>query len=169
MTSPLLPYVNSYLLLQSTGVPVVVNGRIIASPTSKFILECYLARQDSSGTSTGGDHLPLQSSPGDSFPGVSGDVYLYRGYALRYAPVGSTYTLNDPIPPGLVWTQLVSTKKPAWLIPGATGQHQHGAEDPKYAVIERPTGRYGGTGVDAIISASIGGIPIIVRSGDLIN
>jgi hypothetical protein len=169
MTSPLLPYANSYLLLQSTGAPAVLSGRIIAGPNGYFVVQCYLTRQDSTGTSTGADYLPTQTSPGSGFPGTSGDVYLYRGYALRYTPVTAQYTLADPLPASTVWTNLLSTNKPVWLAPGISGKHLQGNEDIKYTVVERPTGKYGGIAIDEIVSTNIGGIPITVRSGDQLN
>lgn len=169
MTSPLLPYANSYLLLQSTGVPAVLSGRIISTPNAYFVVQCYLSRQDSTGTSTGADYLPSQSTPGSNFPGTSGDVYLYRGYALRYAQVTSEYELGDALPTGTTWTQLLSTTKPVWLASGISGKHLQGNEDIKYAVVERPTGKYGGTNIDLTVSVNIGGVPITVRSGDVLN
>jgi hypothetical protein len=169
MSSPLLPYANSYLLLESTGAPVVSDGRITTTVEGKFLVHCYLTRQDSASTTTGADYIPTQSSPGNTLPGSSGDVYLYRGYALRYAEVDEEYELGDALPAVNSWVSLLSTTKPDWLSAGVSGQHQQGSEQPKYTTIERATGKYGGTNIDVTVSVNIGGIPVTVRSGDLLN
>jgi hypothetical protein len=169
MTSPLLPYANSYLLLESAGVPTVSDGRITTTTEGKFLVHCYLTRQDSTGTTTGADYIPTQASPGNTLPGSSGDVYLYRGYALRYAEVDDEYELGDALPATNSWVSLLSTTKPDWLDAGVSGKHLQGSEQPKYTVIERATGKYGGTNIDVTVSVNIGGIPITVRSGDLLN
>ena len=36
MASPLAPYVNSYLLLEDTGIPEVVDGRIVVDAGQKY-------------------------------------------------------------------------------------------------------------------------------------
>lgn len=169
MSSPLLPYANSYLLLESTGAPTVSGGRITATVDGKFLVQCYLTRQDSTGTTTGADYIPTQASPGNTLPGSSGDVYLYRGYALRYVEVDEEYELGDALPAENSWISLLSTTKPSWLSAGVSGQHQQGSEQLKYMTIERVTGKYGGTNIDLTVSVNIGGIPITVRSGDLLN
>ena len=169
MTSPLLPYANGYLLLESTGAPTVSDGRITATVEGRFLVHCYLTRQDSAGTTTGANYVPTKDTPGSVLPGSSGDVYLYRGYALRYAEVDEEYELGDVLPTANSWVSLLSTTKPDWLSAGVSGQHLQGGEQPKYTVIERATGKYGGTNIDQTVSVNIGGIPITVRSGDLLN
>lgn len=164
MTSPLLPYANAYLLVPTLGTPSVVAGRITQPASTLYLLHCYLKRQDSTGTSTGADYLPTQLSPGDRLPGTSGEAYLYRGYALRHQAVASDFTFTSPIPTAN-WLPLTST--PTWLPPGTACQHLQGTETPKPCRIERNTGRYGGTQIDALLVAEIGGIPLTIRSGDL--
>ena len=58
MASPLAPYVNSYLLLENTAAPTVVNGRIVAGAGQKYVVECFLTRMEEKVTSTGADYLP---------------------------------------------------------------------------------------------------------------
>jgi hypothetical protein len=169
MTSPLLPYATAYLVITAQGVPAVVDGRITTQPGDRYAVHCYLKRQDSAGTSTGADYLPSQNAPGDNLPGVSGDVYLYRGYALRYAELPAEFTDGDAIPTSLTWTPLLSSSVPEWLTGGIQVQHRQGLEQYKTSMIERITGKYGGEGIDEIVSQSVGGIPITVRSGDLLN
>lgn len=169
MTSPLSEYINSYLVIQSAGVPEIVEGRVITDAGVKYLVRCYLKRQDSKGTSTGADYLPGQSSSGSFFPGASGDVYLYRGYALDYAVVSSDYDPYSGSVPGsgLVWVSLASGGVPEWLMPGGDCVHVQGAETPKTGRVERSTGQYGGAQIDVVISRYIRGIPLVVRSGDL--
>lgn len=169
MTSPLLPYATSYLVITAEALPSVVNGRVVSQDGDKYAVHCYLKRQDSSGTSTGADYLPSQNTPGSMLPGVSGDVYLYRGYALRYAELAGEFTDDLPIPTNLTWVPLDSASVPAWLTGGVQCQHRQGLEQYKSSAIERVSGKYGGEGIDAIVSSSIGGVPITIRSGDVLN
>lgn len=164
MTSPLLPYANAYLVITQQGAPGVVNGRIVTTAGNSYIIECYLKRQDSTGTSTGADYLPTQSNPGETLPGASGDVYLYRGYALRQAAAPSGYdATSDPFPTSLSWQQL----NDELLHPGLECVHLQGIESPKASRIERATGKYGGTQIDELIKDYVGGAPLVVRSGDI--
>ena len=164
MTSPFLPYVNSYLLLSSLGVPSVVNGRVTVSSGPKYLVECYLKRQDSTGTTTGGDkYLEKQS-------GVSGSVFLYRGYALRYVQVSNTYDIDSSIiSSSYSWTTLSSDNLPNWFVSGATGRHRQGNEQSKHVIIESSAGEYGGTAIDSMIRLNVGGIPITISSGEVLN
>lgn len=164
MTSPLLPYANAYLVITEQGSPEVVDGRVTTGAGSTHLIQCYLKRQDSTGTTTGADYLPGQSSSGSTFPGASGDVYLYRGYALRQAVAPSNYDAKtDALPSGLIWQTVSGTL----LRPGLDCIHLQGTESPKPCRIERSTGKYGGAQIDEIITEYVGGIQIIVRSGDL--
>lgn len=167
MTSPLLPYANAFLTVDATGAPTVENGRIVATQSARYLIRCYLTRQDSTGVTTGADYLPTQASPGGTLPGSSGVVYLYRGYGLQYTQVDENYELGvDPVP-GTGWAYLVASARPEWLVAGAQVQHIQGSEPPKWAVLEQVTGKFGGSNIDATISMNIGGIPLIVRSGGL--
>ncbi len=167
MISPLLPFVNSQLLVNEPGVPEISEGRVTATEGSLFLVECYLKRQDGTGTTTGADYLPQISSPQSKFPGASGDVYLYRGYALRYVEVPEDFVVNSSVPPSSGWTTLLPESLPSWLAPGAVCTHVQGGETIKNSKVERSTGEYGGRGIDSIVGSSIVGVPIVVRSGDL--
>jgi hypothetical protein len=167
MTSPLLPYANAFLTVDATGAPTVENGRIVATSSARYLIRCYLTRQDSTGVTTGADYLPTQASPGSMLPGTSGVAYLYRGYGLQYAQVDESYELGVDPAPGAGWTNLLSSSKPGWLMAGAQARHMQGDEPVKWAVLERVTGKFGGSNIDATISVNIGGIPLILRSGDL--
>lgn len=163
MTSPLLVYANALLLIKSEAIPEIVNGRVVTEVASRYLVQCFLKRQQSKGTDTGADY------PGSNImPGVSGDSYLYRGYALRYATISSTYDLESDVLP-TTWTILTSKAKPLWLTDGVTCEHKQGFEQIKHCIIERSSGTYGGSNIDELISHEISGIPIIVRSGDVMN
>lgn len=150
------------------GAPAIENGRITQEPGDQYIVRCYLTRQDSTGTTTGADYLPTQGTPGTTLPGSSGQVYLYRGYALNWTTAPADYEPGDEPPDGsTAWQRLSPVTRPTWLSEGITALHIQGLEAPKQATVERCTGKYGGTAIDEIISREIAGIPIVVRSGDL--
>ena len=169
MTSPLLDYANGYLLIAQQGVPSVVNGRIVQTAGTNYLLQCYLKRQDSAGTSTGADYLPLQSSPGNGLTGAGGQIYLYRGYALRYASVGSTYNLDDLSLTGLTFIEFNYNNVPLWLGAGVTGKHRQGKEKAAFFTIETSSGKFGNDAIDNLINENIGGIPVVIRSGQVLN
>lgn len=165
MTSPLLAYANAKLLITTSSAPTIINGRVTIEPAQKYVIDCYLVRQQSSGTSTGGDYVPLQTSTGELLPGSSGVIYLYRGYALMYYEVSNTYELGDNITSSGVAIEEV----PTWLQEGMICDHMQGKEQVKYCKIEQLSGKYGNSGIDEIINKEIGGIPIVVRSGDVVT
>lgn len=167
--SPLLPYANALLVVDATGAPSIQDGRIVAAQSDRYLIRCYLSRQDSTGVTTGADYYPSQGAPGETLPGTSGVVYLYRGYGLQYTSVALDYELGiDPVP-STGWTTLSSGSKPVWLAAGAQVQHSQGGEVPKYGKLERVTGKFGGSNIDQTISVNIGGIPLVIRSGDVTN
>lgn len=157
MTSPLDFIANSWLVLSSPGVPAVTNGRIVSTPGSLHAIRLYLVRQDAARTTTGWD------AAGNELPGASGTVTVQRGWALGYAP----WTEGAPWPASL--TQLVAGQEPGWLFNGAEGTLYHGAERPKVCSVLSCYGRFGGAGIDAMVSAEVGGIPVILQAGEVIN
>lgn len=140
------------------------NGRIITEPGTTYVVQCYLTRQQSTGTSSGADYLPTQTTPGEVLPGASGVVYLYAGYALGYNEAEDGL---DVLPTS--WIPLPGNEPLLWLTPGATGKHKQGNEQVKYCKIERVSGKYGNVAIDQIINKEIGGIPILIRSGELLS
>lgn len=167
MTSPLLPYANGYLLVTASGAPSVIDGRISTSASAYYVIQCYLKRQDSTGTETGAEYYPVRRTPGDNLPGASGQSFLYRGYALRFIEVTSDYSLGDQI--SGAWTELSTSNKPTWLTNAISVQHLQGSEEIKTSNIEVISGKYGGTQIDEVISVNIKGLPIVVRSSELTN
>jgi hypothetical protein len=169
MTSPLLPYANGYLLIAQQGTPSVVQGRITQTPGTNYLVQCYLKRQDSAGTSTGADYMPLQSGSSNGLTGAGGQIYLYRGYALRYASVGSSYNLDTLSLSGLTFAEFNVTNVPSWLRAGIEARHRQGAEKSAYCIIETASGKFGNDAIDDLINENIGGIPLVIRSGQVLN
>lgn len=165
MTSPLLPYANAYALITTESAPEIENGRVVVTADDKYLLQIYCVRQDSTGATTGADYLPTQTTPGDNMPGASGVVYLYRGYALRYAAVDEDYELGDTLPTD--WTNIES--RPSWLVDGMSCQYAHGEVSMQHARIERSSGKYGNSGIDQIIIKEVGGLPIVIRAGEIVD
>ena len=169
MTSPLLKYINAYLLAQVQDAPELSNGRIITNIANTYLIRAYMTRQQSTGTTTGADYIPGQTGISNNLPGTSGMVYLYAGYAISYVNTSSNYDLEVNNISALDWIELSSKTKPSWLTIGLKVTHRQGNEPLKYSTVERISGRYGNTGIDEIINQEIGGIPIILRSGELID
>jgi hypothetical protein len=157
MSSPLDFIANAWLTLSAPGVPSVVDGRITSTPGALYAVRLYLVRQDSTRTSTG------WSSLGDQLPGASGNITLQRGWALSYAP----WTLDTPWPTSL--TPLLTTTQPDWLDDGAPATLHAGRKPSTTCTILSAYGRYSGAGIDDIVSAEVGGIPLILQVGEVVN
>jgi hypothetical protein len=169
MSSPLLPYANALLFIEATGEVEVVGGRMTRGVSDTYIIQCYMVRQDTDGVTTGGEYSPTRQSPGDVLPGVSGETVLYRGYGLRWLPAPVGYVPGNELITTQPWTALGAEVLPDWLVVGCKGMHVQGRERPKYCKVDRVTGRYGGDGIDGVISNEIKGVPLVVRSGDVID
>lgn len=167
MASPLLPYANSRILIRSEGGVEVVGGRIEASTGPIYLIKAFLAREQSAGTSTGSVKVPSRGERGSILPGGSGDSFLYRGYALQYAIVNSTFVLGESSENGLSFSNIQQQLK--WMLPGTGGIMKFGDDPIMTANIERSSGAYGGQGIDQIIYQEIGGVQIQVMGGDLQN
>ena len=169
MTSPLLPYANSWLLINVTGNPSVIDGRVTQSVLSYRIVQCYLKRQQSTGTSTGGDYILSQTQTNLETGSAGGVVYLYRGYALGYVILNTKPNFNTFNVNGATYTPFNLTNNVSWMISGGTGLHRQGMEKPAHFSFESVGGKFGDLGVDQIVNQSIEGIPIVVRSGQVLN
>jgi hypothetical protein len=71
--------------------------------------------------------------------------------------------------PVLSWLAISSDNKPGWLREGARGQHLQGSEALKATRVEKATGRFGGEAIDFQVSVYIGGVPLTVYSGDVVD
>lgn len=157
MSSPLDFIANAWLALSTPGVPSVIDGRITSTPGTLYAVRLYLVRQDSTRTSTG------WSSPGSELPGASGNITLQRGWALGYAP----WTLDTAWPTSL--TPLLTTTQPDWLDDGVPATLHAGRKPPAACTILSAYGRYSGAGIDDIVSREVGGVPLILQVGEVVN
>ncbi len=167
MASPLLPYANSRILIHSEGGVEVAGGRIEATAGPIYLIRAFLAREQSTGTETGGVKVPSKRERGVILPGGSGESFLYRGYALQYAVVSSTFVLGESSESGLLFNDIQQQLK--WMLPGTGGLMKFGNDPVMTANIERSSGNYGGQGIDQIIYEEIGGVQIQLTGGDLQN
>lgn len=167
MSSPLLPYANARILVESEDGVSVVDGRITATAGVSYVVLCFMKRIQYSGVSSGGKRIPLESQLGGAMmPGASGDSFYYRGYALQYAEVDEQDWQNDPLD-DFTWTQM--TAQPDWMSPGSQVSFQLGDDPLMTASIERSSGIFGGQGIDEIIYDEIGGVQLQLTGGELQN
>lgn len=168
MASPLLDIANSYILVESQGVPSVVNGRITAASGTKYLVKAYTKRTQYSGVSSGSKKIPLESQlDGQMMPGASGDQFYYRGYCLQYSTVASTFVLGTTSVSSISWTNV--DQQFSWLMPGAVVRFQFGNDPILLARVERSSGVFGGIGIDEIIYKEIGGVEIQLTGNELQN
>lgn len=165
MASPLLPYANSAIVIASTGAVSTVDGRITATAGNRYLIKAFLKREQSTGTETGGTKTPLRGQSGTVLPGASGEYFLYRGYALQYATVPSTFVLGTTSETNLQYTKI--QEQFAWMLPGQNGQLRFGDDRILNAQIQRSSGVFGGVGIDDIIYNEIGGVQIQVTGAEL--
>jgi hypothetical protein len=166
MSSPLLPYANSYVLVTGEGEVSAVDGRIQAVEGNKYLVKAFMSRTQYSGVSSGSKKIPLESQlDGQMMPGGSGDQFYYRGYALQYAIVPSTFDLNTSIIGNFAYT--IIKKQYEWLKPGIDVQFKFGDDPILFGQIERSSGIYGGIGIDEIIYKEIGGVQLQITGGEL--
>ena len=170
MSSPLLPYANATLLVQSKGgVSIGADGRFVEGPGPAYFVKAFMKRAQYEGVSSGSKKLPLESQlDGEMMPGGSGDQFYYRGYALLYAEAPAGVDLSDIDEAGL--TLLQATGQASWMEPGAVCQFAFG-DDPitDYARVQRSSGVFGGQGIDEIVYKEIGGVQLQVTSGEVLN
>ena len=165
MASPLLPYANSAIVIASTGAVSTVDGRITATAGNRYLIKAFLKREQSTGTETGGTKTPLRGQSGNTLPGASGEYFLYRGYALQYATIPSTFVLGTTSESNLQYTKI--QEQFAWMLPGQNGQLRFGDDRILNAQIQRSSGVFGGVGIDDIIYSEIGGVEIQITGAEL--
>jgi hypothetical protein len=157
MASPLSPYINGRLLVPNQGAVSLVGGRWVEAAGDYYLVKLFISRQQYSGVSSGSKKIPLASQlDGEMMPGVSGDQFFYRGYALEYTTVPNTWNLETSDETGLVFQQVLTQY--SWL-----------AQDPimPAAKIERSSGVFGGQGIDEIIYQQIGGVQIQITGAEV--
>ena len=169
MASPLLSYANSRILVPSQGAVSLVNGRWQEAAGNSYLVKCFLKRQQYSGVSSGSKLVPIPSQlDGEMLPGASGDQFYYRGYALEWVEVPSTWDLETSDESALAFQQVLTQY--AWLATGAECRFRLG-QDPimPTAKIQRSSGVFGGQGIDEIIYQQIGGVELQLTGAELQN
>ena len=149
------------------GDVTLVDGRWVESDVSSYLVKLFIKRAQYSGVSSGSKKIPLESQlDGEMMPGVSGDQFYYRGYALEFASVPSSYSLEAPDETGLVFNQVMTQYD--WLATGVECQFQFG-QDPlmRTARIQRSSGVFGGLGIDEIVYSEIGGVEIQITGTEV--
>jgi hypothetical protein len=167
MASPLLPFANARVLTVVEGGISTVNGRIVASDSTQYVVLCFMKRTQYTGVSSGGKKVPLESQlGGEMMPGASGDSFYYRGYALQYAVVTNQDWQTAPLS-AFSW-QTLSTQ-PDWMKPGLQVEFKLGNDALMTGRIERSSGVFGGVGIDETIYAEIGGVQLQIIGGEVLN
>ncbi len=167
MASPLAPYINSRLLVPNQGAVSLVGGRWVEAAGDYYLVKMFIKRAQYSGVSSGSKKLPLASQlDGEMLPGVSGDQFYYRGYALEWTEVPNTWDLEVSDETGLVFQQVLTQY--SWLATNTECKFRFG-QDPimPAAKIERSSGVFGGEGIDQIIYKEIAGVQIQITGGEV--
>ena len=167
--SPLKPYANARILVPSQGAVSLVSGRWVEAAGDSYLVKCFIKRAQYSGVSSGSKLVPIPSQlDGEMLPGASGDQFYYRGYALEWVNVPSTWDLEASDESALVWAQV--TTQYTWLATGTECQFRFG-QDPimPAAKIQRSSGIFGGLGIDEIIYKEIGGVELQLTGSELQN
>ena len=169
MASPLFPYINSRLLVPNQGAVSLVDGRWVEAAGDSYLVKMFIKRAQYSGVSSGSKLIPIPSQlDGEMMPGASGDQFYYRGYALEWTTVPSSWDLETSDETGLVFQQV--TTQYSWLATGTECVFRFG-QDPimPAAKIQRSSGQYGGQGIDQIIYKELGGVELQLTGGELQN
>jgi hypothetical protein len=169
MASPLAPYINGRLLVPGQGAVTNVDGRWVEAVSDSYLVKLFVKRMQYKGVSSGSRLIPLASQlDGEMMPGASGDQFYYRGYALEWVNVPSTWDLDTSDETGLVFQQV--TTQYSWLATGTECQFRFG-QDPVMPAskIQRSSGLFGGQGIDEIIYKEIGGVEIQITGGEVQN
>lgn len=169
MASPLLPYANARVLVPNQGAVSIVNGRWVEAAGNYYLVKCFLKRSQYSGVSSGSKLVPIPSQlDGEMMPGASGDQFYYRGYALEWVEVSSSWDLETSDETPLVFQQVLTQY--TWLATGTECQFRLG-QDPimPTAKIQRSSGIFGGQGIDEIIYKEIGGVELQLTGAELQN
>ena len=155
--------------MPSQGAVSIVDGRWIQTPGDSYLVKLFMKRAQYSGVSSGSKMIPLESQlDGEMMPGASGDQFYYRGYALEWSPVASTWDLETSDESSLVFQQV--TTQYTWLATGTEVVFRFGDDPLMYsAKIQRSSGVFGGQGIDEIIYSEIGGVQLQLTGGEVRN
>ena len=169
MASPLLPYANSRVLVPNLGAVSLVDGRWVEAPGNSYLVKSFISRQQYSGVSSGSKMIPISSQlDGEMMPGASGDQFYYRGYALEWVEVPSTWDLETSDESALVFQQVLTQY--TWLATGTECTFRFGQDPIMPATrIQRSSGVFGGQGIDEIVYKEIGGVELQLTGAELQN
>jgi hypothetical protein len=167
MASPLLPYANAVVRVQTKEAVTNVGGRFVAADGPVYLFRCFLKRQQYESVSSGSVKQPLKSQlGGEVMPGGSGDQFYYRGYYLQRATVPPTFDWLGNLT-NLNWVDV--TESDTSLRPGNSVQFQLGKTEAMSAKIERSSGKFGGSGIDQILYKELGGVELQLVGAELLN
>ena len=169
MASPLLPYANGRILVPNQGAVSLVNGRWVEAAGNSYLVKLFISRMQYSGVSSGSKMVPILSQlDGEMLPGGSGDQFYYRGYALEWVEVPSSWDLETSDESALVWAQV--TTQYSWLATGTECTFRFGQDPIMPATrIQRSSGVFGGQGIDEIVYKEIGGVELQLTGAELQN
>lgn len=171
-SSPLLPYSNASIVISygDTITPQIIDGRysLGGGNTVRYLVECYLVRVQASRTDTS---IGSASGYRDNTVGVQLNRFLYRGYCLRYTTISDTFQHGTDSEVGFTYTDIgqPNGEVPIFLNNDMGNRHitiRHGKQFIGDGYIEIMGSVYGSVGIDRIIYAEIGGIPIVLRGSD---
>ena len=167
MSSPLLPYANALVRVQTKGAVTKVNGRLTEAAGPVLLFRCYMKRIQYTGVASGSVKQPLPSQlDGQMMPGASGDQFYYRGYCLQKATVASGFNWRGSLAT-VVWSDVTSAD--AALRPGAVVEFALGATDTMKAEVQRSTGVFGGLGIDELLTPALGGVQLQLTGAEVQN
>lgn len=167
MASPLLPYANALVRVQSSGAVTNVAGRFVSATGPVYLYRCFLKRQQYASVSSGSTKQPLSSQMGGNMmPGGSGDQFYYRGYYLQKATVAADFNWEGDLS-SVTWSDVTTAQVD--LKPGTDVLFKLGHTPTMRARIERSTGVYGGSGIDSILYSELGGVELQLVGAELLN
>ena len=169
MASPLKPYINARLLVPGLTAVTLVAGRYVSTPGDSYLVKCFMKRAQYGGVSSGSKNIPLESQlDGNMLPGAGADQYYYRGFAIEWVQVPSSWDLETSDESVLTFAE-VTTQYP-WMATGTECGFRLGTEQPMInAKIQRSNGVYGGAGIDEILYKEIGGVELQVTGAEIQN
>lgn len=167
MSSPLLPFANALVRVQSKGAVTKVNGRLQEAAGAVYLYRCFLKRVQYTGVASGSVKQPLPSQlDGTMMPGASGDQFYYRGFYLQKATIASDFNWRGSLS-GVTWTDV--TTDDAAIRPGTVVDFALGNTDTMKAEVQRNTGVFGGLGIDQILYDEIGGVQLQLTGAEIQN
>ena len=159
--SPLGIVSNSSIIISTIqGDATLSNGRYSINNGPRYICECYLKRQISSGTSSG----ELRSKV---LAGADPSSWLYRGYILGYSVISDLFE-HGSSESGINYESIDGSNIPTFIT--GLSKQQISMRFGDYVMdgyVELIGGGYGSRGIDQIIYNELSGIPIIITGTEI--